>query len=126
MQKLCIYIVEDNDLMATTLEHMLTNIGHKICGVASNYAQAVDDLQKLNCDLVIIDIILEGYESGIDLAKFINKNLKIPFIIHSSVNNSKILRLAYETCPKAFLLKPLNQPALVKALSMLPSNAVSG
>ena len=123
VQTLCIYIVEDNALMATTLKHILKNMGHEICGMAKSYDDAVKDLQQITVDLVITDIMIEGEENGIDLARYINTHLQIPFIIQSSVTAPDILSQAYSTCPKAFLLKPVSRSAIVKALEMVPKLA---
>jgi DNA-binding NarL/FixJ family response regulator len=121
MQKLCIYIVEDNPLMAHALKSMLINIGHDICGIAESYHKAVKDLEEINVDLVITDIMLEGEENGIDLARYINDNLQIPFIFQSSITSTEMIQEAYETNPNAFLPKPVSKTALLNALSTLTS-----
>ncbi|RYU87373.1 response regulator [Mucilaginibacter terrigena] len=119
MQKLYIYIVEDNPLIAYALKKMLLNIGHNICGIAECYDEAVKDLRVMNVDLVITDIMLKGNQNGIDLAHYINHHLHIPFIFQSSITCRDMINMANKTRPNAFLPKPVNKSDMIKALAML-------
>jgi two-component SAPR family response regulator len=119
MQKLYIYIVEDNPLIAFALKKMLLNIGHNICGIAECYEEAIKDLRVMNVDLVITDITIKGKENGIDLANYINHHLHIPFIFQSSTTSADIINLANQTHPNAFLLKPVSKWEMIKALAMI-------
>jgi two-component SAPR family response regulator len=121
MQKLYIYIVEDNPLMAFALKNMLLNIGHNICGIAESYDDAIKDLRVMNVDLVITDIMLKGKENGIDLAHYINLHLHIPFIFQSSVTSAEMLSQANQTRPNAFLPKPVSKSDMIKALAIIPA-----
>lgn len=89
--KLNVYIVEDNILMAVALTHMLISLGHSVCGSATTYKKAVYDLQRMDIDLVITDIMLTGKKNGVDLGRYIAKYLNIPLIYHSSVSDEGIL-----------------------------------
>ncbi|GGH23730.1 response regulator [Mucilaginibacter phyllosphaerae] len=119
MQKLYIYIVEDNPLIALALREIISNMGHTVCGTASNYTKAVTDLGTMSVDLVITDIMLQGKENGIDLAQYINHHLHIPFIFQSSVTSADILTQANQTCPNAFLPKPVNKLAMIEAIAKI-------
>ncbi|MDB5126404.1 response regulator [Mucilaginibacter sp.] len=119
MQKLYVYIVEDNPLIAFALKNMLLNIGHNICRIAECYDEAIKDLRVMNVDLVITDIMLKGKENGIDLANYINHHLHIPFIFQSSITSVDIINLANQTRPNAFLLKPVSKSDMIKALTMI-------
>ena len=117
MQKLYIYIVEDNPLMAYALKSMILKMGHNICGSADCYDEAVRDLKAMRVDLVITDIMIKGKENGIDLAHYINHNLHIPFIFQSSVTCVDMIAMANKTHPNAFLLKPVSKTEMIKALA---------
>ena len=119
MQKLYIYIVEDNPLIAYALKSMILKMGHNICGSAECYDEAVKDLKVMHVDLVITDIILKGPENGIDLAHYINHNLHIPFIFQSSITCADTIGLAYQTQPNAFLLKPVSKTEMTKAIAAI-------
>jgi two-component SAPR family response regulator len=116
--KLRIYIVEDNMLMAASLRHILTGLGHCVCGQATTYKQAVNEMQKTGADLVITDIMLKGKKSGIDLGRFIKARLHIPFIYQSSVTENDIIMAAMDTLPGAYLFKPVTKLALEGAINV--------
>lgn len=117
MSNLNIYIVEDEPLITASLKHIVLGAGHKIVGTASSYEAAVQDLHAHKVHLVITDIMIEGNETGIDLARYINEHLKIPFIYQSSVNDHQIINDALETGPVAYLVKPVNKAGLLNAIA---------
>ncbi|WP_448698589.1 response regulator [Mucilaginibacter sp. AW1-3] len=121
MSNLNIYIVEDEPLISASLKHIILGAGHKIIGIAASYDQAIHDLQKSNVHLVVTDIMLEGTKTGVDLAKYINENLKIPFIYQSSVSDPEIINDALKTGPLAYLVKPVNKMVLLNAIATIPN-----
>ncbi|QKJ32071.1 response regulator [Mucilaginibacter mali] len=116
MCALNIYLVEDNPLIALSLKRMIAGMGHRICGSASNYEKAVADLQTLKPDLVITDIMLESNRTGIDLGRYINRYLHIPFIYQSSVDDDELIFKAHATQPEAYLVKPVIKKHLEEVL----------
>ncbi len=119
MQKLYIYVIEDDPLMAAALKQQICNTGHHVCGISDSYNQAVKDLEAVIPDVVITDIMLKGQKNGIQLARYINRYLQIPVIYHSSVKSDDILTQAAQTCPEAFLQKPVSKAALLNALARI-------
>lgn len=117
MQRLYVYIVEDNPLMAYALKSMILKMGHNICGSAECYDEAVKDLKVMHVDLVITDIMLKGRENGIDLAHYINNNLHIPFVFQSSVTCVDMIYRANQTHPNAFLPKPVSTTEMRRVLA---------
>jgi len=117
MSNLNIYIVEDEPLISASLKHIILGAGHKIVGIAASYEKAVYDLRANRVHLVITDIMLEGTETGIDLAKYINDHLKIPFIYQSSVSDPEVINDALKTGPLAYLVKPVNKMVLLNAIA---------
>jgi two-component SAPR family response regulator len=115
--KLNIYIVEDNLLIAASLKHMLLSLGHSVCGTSVNYNKAVTELPTLKVDLVITDIILEGKKTGVDLGLFIKKHLHIPFFYQSSIASADMINAAMESLPDAYLPKPVSKEILSKAIN---------
>jgi DNA-binding NarL/FixJ family response regulator len=117
MSHLDIYLVEDNPLLALGLKQMIKSMGHRVCGFASSYEQAITDLNSVKPDLVITDIMLDGNGTGIDLARYINKYLNIPFIYQSSVSVKQQVCEAHATQPEAYLVKPVGPYDLGAAIA---------
>jgi|ERR1700744_3669565 len=117
MLKLNIYIVEDNELMAAALKHMLISLGHRVCGSSATYQKAVDELHVMAVDLVITDIMITGEKNGIDLGHYIKTHLKIPFIYLSSITSSKMIKAALDNLPDDYLFKPISKITLAEAIT---------
>jgi two-component SAPR family response regulator len=119
--RLNIYIIDDNIIMTASLRHMLTRMGHSICGSAVTCKKAVHELQQMDVDLVITDTML-ACENGINLPRFIKTNLNIPFIYQSSDIENEDIATDPDTQPDAYLLKPVSKPALTEVMMNFNTN----
>ena len=61
-------IVEDEFLIANDLRRILTKAGYRIVGIAGSVAEAKQQLGSHQTDIVLLDIFLDGYETGIERA----------------------------------------------------------
>jgi CheY-like chemotaxis protein len=61
-KSLRILIVEDEVLIRMLFEDMLDELGHSIDGVAGRLEEALELAQRLQCDLAILDVHLNGVE----------------------------------------------------------------
>jgi CheY-like chemotaxis protein len=64
-----ILIVEDEFLLGLLLADALTDLGHRVLGPASCRAEALELLSDTTAHLAFVDIELRGGESGIELAR---------------------------------------------------------
>ncbi len=83
MSKLNIYIVEDDPIIAITIETALKKQGYNICGNTDNVEEALDEIKETNLDLVLLDIQLGGEKDGVDLAEILDK-LEKPYLYLTS------------------------------------------
>jgi two-component system, response regulator PdtaR len=60
-----ILITEDDVMLADCLEDALEELGHTVCGVASNVSEAVGLARLHHPDVAILDMQLKGSELGI-------------------------------------------------------------
>ena len=112
-----ILIAEDEFLESENLRIILRNAGHKVLGVARSVDQAISLLKKCNPDIVLLDIVLKGDGSGIDLAHILDKR-NIPFIFLSANSNATTFEQAIVTKPYGFLVKPFREKELLLALNI--------
>jgi len=112
-----VLIVEDEFVLANDLRLLLEQSGYKVSGIAASAEEAGDIMQKQMPDLVILDIQLEGKESGIDLARKL-KAANIAFIYLSAFSSQKVLEQAKTTEPYGFLVKPFREQDLLVALDI--------
>ncbi len=106
-----ILIVEDEFIVANDLQHMLKKAGYDVCGIASSVHKARTLIEQHRPDWVLIDIILKGDYSGIDLGHDLMQQ-HIPFLYISANTNQRTLEAAKLTRPHGFLVKPFREKDL--------------
>lgn len=117
-----VLIVEDEPLIAENLAMYLNNHDFEVAGIAYDYDEGILSLQQSLPDIVLLDINLNGQRDGIDLAKFIFENLKIPFIFLSSYSDKSTLDRVKNLQPSGYLVKPFHEKTLLATLEISLSN----
>src|ERR1700733_3752320 len=103
-----ILIVEDQFVEANNLELILRKAGYRVCPTARSVQEALKIIGNETPDLVLLDIMLRGPLTGIDLAKILRKD-NIAFVYLSANSNKKIFTDAKATKPYGFLVKPFRE-----------------
>src|SRR6185312_13943079 len=101
-------IVEDQFIEANNLKIILKKAGYDVCSIARSVPQALKIIDDEKPDLVLLDIFLDGPETGIDLAKIL-KEKNIAFVFLSANSNKQTLNAAKATNPYGFLVKPFRE-----------------
>jgi DNA-binding NtrC family response regulator len=112
-----ILIVEDQFVEADYLRLLLEQAGYTIIGIARSVPQAQEMIVEQKPDFVLVDILLKGKQTGIDLAKQLATD-NIPFVYLSANSDETILNAAKETQPYGFLVKPFREKDLLVALEI--------
>lgn len=112
-----IIIIEDEIIVASSIEDVLKNNGYHVIGIATSYVQARELLKISTPDLILCDINLNSDNSGIDLMREVNLKLNIPFIFISAYNSSSIVKAATETSPLNYLTKPFSKKQLLVSVA---------
>lgn len=116
-QKEKILIVEDEFIVANDLRMMLMKGGYNVCGIAASVEQARKLIEEKQPDWVLVDIILKGTLTGIDLAKEL-RTMQLPFLYISANTNQRTLEAAKATQPYGFLVKPFREKDLIVMLDI--------
>ncbi len=111
LKALNIYIVEDEPLIAATVETALKKQGFKVMGDSDEYDEALQAIDKKRPDLVLVDIQLEGAKDGIDLAIQLDKR-KIPYIYLTSQTDPSTIERIKQTEPLGYIVKPFTEAGL--------------
>lgn len=112
-----ILIVEDEFIVANDLKIILMKAGYQVCGIAASVEEARVLIASEKPNWVLLDIILKGDLTGIDLAWELEKK-KIPFLYISANTNHSILNAVKETQPYGFLVKPFRERDLFVMLDI--------
>ena len=111
-----IYIVEDNAIAAFEIRRSIEKFGYDFAGMASSYDDALQGIQASRPDLILMDIMLEGDQSGIELAQTLDILWPVPIIFLTSVTDEKTMHEAIRTAPASYLLKPFRREELQSAI----------
>ncbi|RQP14209.1 response regulator [Parapedobacter defluvii] len=109
MRRKKILIVEDQLIITMDLEYMLEELGYQVCGISTTYEDAIAAIDSSQPDLILIDIILSGEKTGIDLAHEINRTYHMPFIFLTSHADRSTIEAAKSTKPAGYIVKPFNR-----------------
>lgn len=112
-----ILIVEDEFIVANDLKMILKKGGYDVVGIASSAAQARTMITAKKPHWVLLDIILKGDETGIDLAWELIK-CKTPFLFISANTNQTTLEAVKKTQPYGFMVKPFREKDLLVMLDI--------
>jgi DNA-binding LytR/AlgR family response regulator len=98
-------ILEDEFLISDHLTSVIEDKGYEVVFVSDNVDDAKEQLKK-NVDFLLLDIKVNGKQSGIDFAEFVNQNYNIPFIFISSNTDEETIDKVKSAKPYGFLTKP--------------------
>lgn len=112
-----ILIVEDQFIEANNLSIILEKAGYYVLPIARSVPEALEIMETESPDLVLLDILLDGPQTGIDLAWML-KDMGIAFIFLSANSNKETLEAAKATSPYGFLVKPFRKKDILVALDI--------
>lgn len=112
-----VVIADDQIFFRLSIKDILTEGGYDVVGIASNGIEAVDLVKKLKPDLVILDMVMPemtGIEAAEEIAKL---NLPTKIVFCSSLGQDALVEEAIKAGAKAYILKPLDEPSILKTLA---------
>ena len=118
MSAIRVLIVEDEPLIAENIAMYLNNHDFTVSGIAYDPDEAFSELKNNPPDTVLLDVNLESKQDGIEIAEYINRNNRIPFIFLTSYSDKTIVERAKKVNPAAFIVKPFNEQTLYTTLEI--------
>lgn len=116
--KRSVLIVEDEPLIADDLSFCLEDLGIDYVDVALRYDDAEQKIAQKEFDLALLDVNLSGDRDGIQLANFINRQSRTPFIFVTSYYDTETLNRAKDTNPYGYILKPFDKEEIKVNIEM--------
>jgi CheY-like chemotaxis protein len=120
-----VLVVDDELLIADYIASVLEEAGHTVVGMAATADQALVLLRDIGADVVLLDINLKGTSDGVELARVIRREHRMPHIFITGSGDPQTRQRAEDTNPLAFLQKPFKDTQLLTALMAVHSCAVS-
>jgi len=109
-----VLIIEDEPIIAMELEGLIENLGHRVVGVASTHAEAIDLMKGKKPGLILSDIQLADGSSGLDAVNELLRSFEVPVIFITAFPERF---LTGERPEPAFLIAKPFQPATVSAIA---------
>ncbi len=114
-----ILIVEDEFLLALLNQQIVENAGYNVVGSVTKGEDAIEFIRANKCDLILMDIFLEGDTDGITAVEHIRKFSKVPVIYVTGNSDPKAKERAAKTKFSSFLVKPVLPNDLIKAIELI-------
>ncbi|MBU7016172.1 MAG: PAS domain S-box protein [Theionarchaea archaeon] len=113
-----IFIVEDESIVVEELKKRLQKMGYCVLDTASSGEEALEKIEKVPPDLVLMDIILKGEMDGIETAAKIYSTINIPVVYLTAHADEKTLQRAVMSAPYWYVLKPIQDRELRITIEM--------
>lgn len=107
-----ILIVEDEAILAKTLEDTLTSMGYQVVGIADTGIKAIFQFASSSPDIVLMDIHLKGTMDGIETAQKIRSQLAIPIVFLTAHQDPIMFERAKIEGAYGYILKPFQEREL--------------
>ena len=115
-----VVIAEDETLIRMDLAEMLVEEGYAVVGQAGDGAKAIELVEQLRPDLVILDVKMPVLD-GIAAAEAIAGQRIAPVVMLTAFSQRDLVERARDAGAMSYLVKPFTQSDLVPAIEMAVS-----
>ncbi len=113
-----ILVVEDEAIVARDIERQLRRAGYEVPAVVASAEAAIEQVGHTSPDLVLMDIRLQGPIDGIEAAREIREQFKLPVIFLTAHADDETLARAKLTQPFGYIVKPIGHSNLTSSIEM--------
>ena len=110
--EISVLVIEDEEIWANKIKYDLNQFGFKVTSCEDTFEKALTAIHQNNFDIVLLDINLNGKNTGIELGKIITFIAQKPFVFITGSMQDDIIRDAAVARPSAFLTKPVTPASL--------------
>ncbi len=112
MEKIQIIVVEDESVVREYIKGTLQDLGYQVPAAVATGEDAITQAEKIQPDLLLMDIRLKGTIDGISAAEQIAARLHIPVVYLTSYADDSTLDRAKTTNPFGYIMKPFDEKEL--------------
>ena len=118
MSSIKILIVEDEVLIAEHLKHYLLGFGFSEVFLAHTKKMAIQLIDLLHPDLILLDLHLQQPRDGLDIARIIDEKGKTPYIFITANADMLIIQEATHTGAMSYITKPIKKADLFASVQI--------
>jgi DNA-binding NarL/FixJ family response regulator len=117
MRKNLLFVVDDHPIMRDGISQLINQQADlEVCGAASSGPEALDALNRMEPDLLLVDISLTGMD-GIELIKIVKKRKKrMPMLVLSMHAEALYAERAIRAGAKGYVMKHASADTLLAAI----------
>lgn len=116
--EISVYIVEDESIVAKDTQSTLKKLGYQVLGISNNGKDALENIIKTEPDIILMDIMIKGDLTGIDVAEKVKELHDVPVIFLTAYADETTLSKAKITEPYGYILKPFKEVDLRSTIEM--------
>ena len=117
-----ILIVEDEPIMASLLETILTRRGWQVVAIAQSAQEAFGAMATHGPDLVLMDILINGPLSGCEAAVRIRAEYpRCAILFLTAYAEEEMMQYAAQAKADGYLLKPYNEQEIIASIHLIQS-----
>ena len=111
-----VLILEDDILVAWSLQEVLTLVGYEVSGIAATVDDALCLAEVPRPALAIVDVRLAGQRDGIEGAELLQQQFGVAVIFLTGEVDKETAQRASKVNPISYLVKPVHSQQLVDAI----------
>jgi DNA-binding NarL/FixJ family response regulator len=111
-----VLILEDDILVAWSLQEVLTLVGYEVSGIAATVDVALCLAEVTRPALAIVDVRLAGQRDGIEGAELLQQQFGVAVIFLTGEVDKETAQRASKVNPISYLVKPVHSQQLVDAI----------
>ncbi len=118
MAKTKVLIVEDEAIIAKDIENVLTKAGYKVVGSFPTGEAAIQAVDELEPDIILMDIMLKGDMSGIQAAEVIREKSNTPVVFLTAYADENTIDKARSAVPYGYIVKPFKENEVIATIEI--------
>ena len=107
-----ILVVEDEVIIGMDISNSLKKLGYHVPAVIATGEKAIEKAEKIQPDLILMDIMLKGGMDGIEAAGQIRARLNLPVVFLTAHTDATTLERAKQSQPFGYIVKPFQEKDL--------------
>jgi CheY-like chemotaxis protein len=119
MYKASLFIVEDETIISLNLKMQLESRDYNVLGIENSGDKAIEKLENLKPDLILMDKNLKGKLNGIETTEIIHQKFKIPILYITAYNDQITMDQIKESPAIGVINKPINMEELDNTIDNL-------
>lgn len=113
-----VLVVEDEAIIGINIKSVLEQMGHHVIKLVPTGEEAIQEAERHQLDLVLMDIVLKGNIDGIDTARKITEICDAPIIFITAFSSEDKLERAELLRSAGYLIKPVRTEELQASVEM--------